>query len=247
MAGTSDDSSTPDEPFCLLADEYEFTVERVRDGKLAETLARRFLEEGERADDGRKRYKIWEIEAFPGGLAPSPYDGAFWRSDPARGIHCEINYQGSSARWTGPASAEWTAFDGRRTASYDLRMIRLNHDLFVEFLQSAGVPDLPPLQPLSAMEPAEVSAAESTTVSTPAPAAESAAPKEPQGRQADRVKRALREMYPPEGKVPDDKSIPILEGEIADYLGPESRNRGLADPSRKVVTAVINWRRRIAG
>jgi len=117
---------------------------------------RRFLEEGERTADGRKRYKIWEIEAFPGGLAPSPYDGAFWRSDPARGIHCEINRQSSSARWTGAASAEWTAFDGRRTASYDLRMIRLNHDLFVEFLQSAGVPSLPPLPPLSTVERATV-------------------------------------------------------------------------------------------
>ena len=117
---------------------------------------RRFLEEGERTADGRKRYKIWEIEAFPGGLAPSPYDGAFWRSDCRQGTHCEIDYQGSSARWTGPASAEWTAFDGRRTASYDLRMIRLNHDLFVEFLQSAGVPSLPPLPPLSTVERATV-------------------------------------------------------------------------------------------
>src|SRR5262249_8053860 len=100
MAGTSDDNSTLDEPFRLLADEHRFAAGLVKDNELAATLVRRFLEEGERDHDGRKRYKIWEIAAFPGGSAPSPYDGAFWRSDPARGIHCEINHQGSSARWT---------------------------------------------------------------------------------------------------------------------------------------------------
>jgi hypothetical protein len=138
MAGTDDDFNTDDESFRLLRDEYQFAAELVGE-KLAAKLARRFLEEGERDRNGRVRYKIWEFKALPGG-APSPYDGSFWRPDHARGIHCEIDYQSSSACWTGPASAEWKAFNGRQTAKYDVNMIRLCHDLFVEFLQSAGVP-----------------------------------------------------------------------------------------------------------
>src|SRR5262249_6988711 len=58
-------------------------------------------------------------------------------------------------------SAEWRACEGGRLAGYAFRMIGPSHALFVEFLQSAGVPGLPPLPPLPAVEPAEGSAAES--------------------------------------------------------------------------------------
>jgi hypothetical protein len=135
MAGTDDDNST----FRWLCDEYAFLLRPTRSSKdFANKLVQRFLEEGERDRDGRIRYKIWMFEAFPGGLAPSPYDGAFWRSDPGRGINCTIEPWNSSARWTGPGSAEWEKFDGRQSADYSVSGIRLNHEIFLEFLQSVG-------------------------------------------------------------------------------------------------------------
>ena len=174
MAGTSDDFST--EEFRLLQDEYRLAVRLVGE-KLAVKLVQRFLEEGELDRDGRVRYKIWMIEALPGGLTPSPYDGAFWRSDPERGIHCEIDHQNSSACWTGPASAEWKAFDGRQNAKHDVSMIRLCHELYMEFLHSAGaLPERAQSGEPSTSEgrPAAQSAPESSSGLTPASEPQSA-------------------------------------------------------------------------
>jgi hypothetical protein len=177
MAKAANGSSTDE--FRLLWVEYQFAAGLTHSEPLAARLVNRFLEEGEVDRDGRRRYKIWEIEALPGGVTPSPYDGAFWRSDHARGIHCEINHRNSSARWTGPVSAEWRAFDGRQTAQCDVGMIRLNHALFVEFLQSAGVPfppelgaELAPPAPSSSMPVSEKAAEASSAASEALPASE---------------------------------------------------------------------------
>jgi len=157
MAGRNDDSST----FRLLCDEYALFLRLTGSSdKLADKLVRRFLEEGERDHAGRIRYKIWEIEALPGGLTPGPYDGAFWRSDPGRGINCTIEPWNSSARWTGPVSARWKEFDGREVADYQVSGIRLNHDIVLEFLESAGLPS-------GQTEPGEPSTAEGALESTP--------------------------------------------------------------------------------
>jgi hypothetical protein len=150
VAGTDDNDSTFDDKwatFRLLCDEYAFFVELTKSEKLAAKLVRRFLEDGERDRDGRLRYRIYEIEALPGGITPSPYDGSFWCSDPDRGIHCEIDCTNSSARWTGPASAEWQTFNGRRTAEYNVTMIRLSHGAVLDFLQGVGLLPQPPAQP----------------------------------------------------------------------------------------------------
>jgi hypothetical protein len=136
MAGTSDDSST----FRLLADEYAFFLRLTRSSKdFANKLVQRFLEEGECDRDGRVRYKIWEVEALPGGMTLTPYDGDFWRSVPRRDINCTIEPWNSSARRTEPASAKWREFDGREVADHRVFGIRLNHDIVLEFLESAGV------------------------------------------------------------------------------------------------------------
>src|SRR5262245_54316418 len=171
------DFNTDDKSFRLLRDEYQLAAGLVGE-KLAAKLVRRFLEEGEIDRDGRVRYKIWEIEALPGGMAPSPYDGSFWRPDHERGIHCEIDYHSSSARWTGPTSAEWKAFDGRQTARYDVSMIRLCHELFVEFLQSAGALSF---QSETTAEPA----AETTQPSEPSAGEAQTAPAEQQSGQSN--------------------------------------------------------------
>jgi hypothetical protein len=133
MAGTNDDPNI----WRLLADEYAFIAGLAKSEKLADELVRSFLEEGEIDRDGRVRYRIWQVRALPGG-APSPYDGAFWQSDPERGIHCEIDHRNSSAHWTGPASAEWKA-SGRKTAEYQVVMIRLNHSVVLDFLMGVGL------------------------------------------------------------------------------------------------------------
>ena len=154
MAEDEDDYSI----WWLLADEHAFTTKLTANSKkLADELVRSFLEEGEIDRDGLVRYRIWQIRALPGG-APSPYDGAFWQSDPERGVRCEIDHPNSSAYWTGPASAEWKAF-GRETAEYQVVMIRLNHPIFLEFLLGVGLPaEQPASEP--AMEPAPTSATE---------------------------------------------------------------------------------------
>lgn len=149
MAETEDDRSI----WRLLADEHAFFAELAKSEKLADELVRSFLEEGEIDRDGRVRYRVWQIRALPGG-APSPYGGAFWQSDPERDVRCEIDHRNSSAHWTGPASAEWKA-SGRKTAEYQVLMIRLNHLVVLDFLMGVGLLPLPE-QPASepAMEPA---------------------------------------------------------------------------------------------
>jgi hypothetical protein len=139
MAGTSDDGSTPS-VFRLLCDEYALFLRRTGSSKkFADRLVEKYLEEGERDRDGRIRYKILEVHALPGGLTPSPYDGDFWRSHPERDINCTIESWDSSAHWTGPTSAKWREFDGREVADYKIVGIKLNHDIVVEFLDSAGL------------------------------------------------------------------------------------------------------------
>jgi len=139
MAGTPDDGSTRS-VFRLLCDEYTLFLRRTGSSKsFADRLVEKYLGEGERDRDGRIRYKILEIHALPGGLTPSPYDGDFWHSYPERNIRCEISSWDSSAHWTGPASAVWREFDGRETADYKIIGIKLNHDIVLEFLDSAGL------------------------------------------------------------------------------------------------------------
>jgi len=140
MAGTSDDHSTDDRAeFRLLRTEYIFILDELTHSKeLAEKVVQRFLEEGEYDwITGRRRYRLWMIEALPGG-APSPYEGEFWRSDAARGVECKIDCLNSSARWTGPASAEWRA-RGRQTAEYRIIMIWVSHGAMMDFLRGVGL------------------------------------------------------------------------------------------------------------
>jgi hypothetical protein len=135
--------STLDGPaFRLLSVEYALFLRRTNSSnKLAMRLVQRFLEEGECDQDGRVRYKLWEVTALPGGLTPNPYDGDFWRSYPERGIRCDIKPWDSAAHWTGPASATWKEFDGRQSADYEVLGIKLNHVVALEFLESAGLPE----------------------------------------------------------------------------------------------------------
>src|SRR5262249_5858606 len=59
------------------------------------------------------------------------------------------------------------------------------------------------------------------------------------GRQIDRTKRALRKLFPPEGKIPAEMEVETARGRVAAELAEESRGLGLADPSWDVVNAAI--------
>jgi hypothetical protein len=65
----------------------------------------------------------------------------------------------------------------------------------------------------------------------------------PQGPQADRVLRALPELYPPHGVVTSGTSIETVRGKVAKELADESRQRGLADPGRDTVKRCIDYLR----
>ncbi len=46
------------------------------------------------------------------------------------------------------------------------------------------------------------------------------------GAQMRRVLRALKKLYPPDGKVPDDISTEVVRGQVNKELSADSRNRG---------------------
>jgi hypothetical protein len=58
-------------------------------------------------------------------------------------------------------------------------------------------------------------------------------------RQAERVKRALLELYPPDGRPPEHASTEKIRGEVAAKLAPENRQHGLAEPSWDTIKRVI--------
>jgi hypothetical protein len=138
MAGTDDDNIT----FFLLADEYPLFLKAARGSdRFALKLVERYLSGGERDRQGRRRYRLWSVDAYSGGLEPISFDGDFWRSYPERGVCCTIRPWDSAADWTGPTSAWWKEFDGRQTAHHQVFGIQLNHALVLEFLESAvGLP-----------------------------------------------------------------------------------------------------------
>src|SRR5262245_24867569 len=86
--------------------------------------------------------------------------------------------------------------------------------------------------------PPRASAPEASTTSSPAPAP-SKASRPRRGRQIDRTKRALRKLFPPEGKIPAEMEVETARGRVAAELAEESRGLGLADPSWDVVNAAI--------
>jgi hypothetical protein len=227
MAGTSDTSI-----FVLLADAYRLFLERAgRSEKLANKLVQRFLEEGERDRDGRIRYKIWLVEAVPGGTAPSPYSGDFWRSYPERGISCVIEPWHSSACWTGPASPAWRAVHGREVSSYQVAGIRLNHEAVLEFLESAGLP-------AKSAQPGEPGEPSAVPQEQPAPPPPEKLTRLQEMKRDGFFKRApaaqaaadyAREAYPPHGCVPDDVTPAQFAHGLEDWLQADDKKKAISD------------------
>jgi len=59
------------------------------------------------------------------------------------------------------------------------------------------------------------------------------------GAQMRRVLEALKKLYPPDGKVPDDVSTEAVRARVDEELAPDSRNRGLAAPSWDTVNRAL--------
>jgi len=241
VAPASDDGPA----FRLLSVEYALFLRRTNSSnKLAMRLVQRFLEEGERDQDGRIRYKLWEVTALPGGLTPSPYDGDFWRSYPERGIRCIIEPWDSAARWTGPVSATWKEFDGRQTADYRVLGIRLNHAVALEFLESAGMPEwaqsnvekdpelspsseapVPPLSPSPPLKNSQPELPEPTTGTDADTAAHADKSRLQQmyrdghfrGREQKRIFAWACAEFPPHGDLPEELEAPEMADKIEDW------------------------------
>jgi hypothetical protein len=77
---------------------------------------------------------------------------------------------------------------------------------------------------------------------TPTPPSTSPSPRPPrrQGPQIDRAVRALRNLFPPDGKVPAGMGVETVRGKVAAALESESQDLGKADPSWDVVAAAID-------
>jgi hypothetical protein len=74
---------------------------------------------------------------------------------------------------------------------------------------------------------------------TPALPSQSSSPKKRKAPQQDRVKRALKKLYPPNGSVPEQISTEEVRGKVAAELEGENRQYGLADPSWETVARAI--------
>jgi hypothetical protein len=70
-----------------------------------------------------------------------------------------------------------------------------------------------------------------------------AAPEQKASWQRDRVKTALKKLYPPNGVVSKDFPIVAVHRKVCDELKPDSRARGLGDPSIDTVTRAIGRRK----
>jgi len=57
--------------------------------------------------------------------------------------------------------------------------------------------------------------------------------------QADRVRKVLFRLYPPNAEVPDHVSTTVVQKQVANALAEESRNLGIAAPSWDVVNRVL--------
>jgi hypothetical protein len=143
MAGIDDDNSTDHcRGFRLLRTWYLYILDELTHSKSqTEILVQRFFQDGEYDffTNDRKRFRLGQVDAVPGGVAPSPFKGEFWQSHPECGIECKIDGLNSSARWTGPASAEWRAY-GRQFSEYRINLIWINDAAMVDFLRAVGFP-----------------------------------------------------------------------------------------------------------
>jgi hypothetical protein len=61
------------------------------------------------------------------------------------------------------------------------------------------------------------------------------------GPQFDRAIRALRDIYPPDGKAPVRFSVKAVHGKVAKHLAPESKMLGKKNPSEDVVGAAMKY------
>src|SRR5262249_8635976 len=165
---------------------------------------------GEFGFDGRRRYRLYEIKAFPGGTAPSPYDGEFWCSYPEHGIHCEIDHKHSSARWTGPVTAACQAFDGRQQAEDNITLIWVWWGAVLDFLQGVGF--------LSEQSQSDSTGAEQSSPSEQSQSdsmgAEQSLPSEPVSREEPQAEETSQESLEPKWDPLADWSVETVFREL---------------------------------
>jgi hypothetical protein len=241
MVEPGDDHSTDVwQQFRLLRDAHAYFLELTGLEQHAKKLAVNFLRGGEFGFDGRRRYRLYEIKAFPGGTAPSPYDGEFWCSYPEHDMHCEIDCKLSSARWTGPVTAEWQAFDGRQKSEYNVTLIWVCWGAVLDFLQGVGFLSKQPQSDSTGVEqssPSEQSQSDLTG------AEQSPPPEQPMSHEEPQAKEASRESLEPKWDPLADWSVETVFREL-EVSGPAMRTIVTALPE---LPALPNRLRRFRG
>jgi len=107
-----------------------------------------------------------------------------------------------------------------------------------------------PQDPPTTTEATPTSAPAATSTPPPEPASPEAstpAPRKPRhGEQRARVERALRTLFPPDGKAPRGLIVKVVKGRVAEVLAAEKKTgiapedeKGLPDPSEDVVGTVM--------
>src|SRR5262249_49552267 len=109
---------------------------------------------------------------------------------------------------------------------------------------SSSEASTPEPSPPEASTPASTSTSPTSPTSPASPASSTSAPEHRHGPQIDRADRALCELFPPDGKIPANMTYETARGMVATHLAPESRTKGLADPSWKVVKVAVGRRGR---
>jgi hypothetical protein len=98
----------------------------------------------------------------------------------------------------------------------------------------SGEPAAPAVSPPEQSEPA------SPAVSPP----EQGESQEATGPQIRRAKQALKKLFPPDGKAPDNMSTEDVRGKVNKELAPDTKNRGSADISWDTMQRALGRTRR---
>jgi hypothetical protein len=244
MAGTADDNSTGEE-WTLLCDARALVVRYCKSETTAQELLLDFAGKGY-----FKRYH-WFAPDSPRERTGAGIDPRLWGTS-SECVEIVVDWDASCVTYARKFPSDrfgLMLIQGLRDflpADPQCRMllVRLHRDDLLAMLRAAGL-----LEPMAEAAPKEAVAPEPAITApgeTPAPVEEAQEapatdPKRPQRQrwQLSRAIRALRALYPPEGKVPHDQTIDALRGEIATYLASENKNLDKASPRWDVVNDAV--------
>ena len=255
MAGTSDDSSTPDNNWLLLYAALIFVARQCTafpEGDRLIEAARLIVEYANKGHFLRWKFDGAYIDPRHWGACHLEY-GLYIPVDFYRNTVKYIRLPADQAEKYTTTLAQNDLLEPYQGPPYsEMSDVHIHRDDVVSMLRELGLLSLPmPAEPVAALAQLQAVPSVAASEEVTAPAAEQCEPQggqnkpgaEPHGWQADRVKRVLCKLYPPEGKTPSTKSYKTLQAEID--CGPdiqaENKRERKTSPSEDVVAAVVKW------